>query len=160
MTDFEALLGALDKHQVEYIIVGGVAALAHGSAMYTGALEIVYSRRSDNLDSMACALSGISPCLRDAPVCVPAAWDRATLEQGLNFTLQTSVGWLDLLGEIPGGGTYADLLPGSVELQVFEGRSRCLSLGQLIRAKRAAGRPKDLEALAELDALREEIEGL
>jgi hypothetical protein len=60
------------------------------------------------------------------------------------------------LGEIPGGGTYADLMPSSVELRLFAGSARCLSLDQLIRAKRVAARPKDLEALAELEALREE----
>jgi len=56
----------------------------------------------------------------------------------------------------PGGGTYADLVHSSVELRLFAGATKCLSLEQLIRAKRAAGRPRDLEALAELEALREE----
>ena len=75
---------------------------------------------------------------------------------GLNFTLETSLGLIDLLGEIPGGGTYADLVDSSVELRLFAGTTKCLSLDQLIRAKRAAGRPTDMEALAELEALREE----
>jgi hypothetical protein len=60
------------------------------------------------------------------------------------------------LGEIPGGGTYEDLVDASVELRLFSGISKCLSLDQLIRAKRAAGRPRDWEALAELEVLREE----
>ena len=67
------------------------------------------------------------------------------------------LGLIDLPGEIPGGGTYADLAGSAVELNVFGGSSKCPSLEQLIRAKRAAGRPKDLEALAEQEALREEI---
>jgi hypothetical protein len=66
------------------------------------------------------------------------------------------VGPIDLFAEIPGGGTYADLVGATVELQLFNVRAKCLSLEQLIRAKRATGRPKDLEALAELEALREE----
>jgi hypothetical protein len=74
----------------------------------------------------------------------------------LNFTLVTSLGDIDLLGEIPGGGTYEELSAGAVELQVFRMRCLCLSLPQLIRAKRAAGRPRDLEALAELEAIEEE----
>jgi hypothetical protein len=76
--------------------------------------------------------------------------------RGLNFTLVTSLGDVDLLGAIPGGGTYEELLADAVELQVFRTRCLCLSLRQLIRAKRAAGRPKDLEALAELEAIEEE----
>jgi hypothetical protein len=102
------------------------------------------------------ALRDLNPYLRGAPPGLPFVWDKVTISRGLNFTLETTLGYIDLLGEIPGGGTYSDLLPASVELQLFEGTSRCLSLDQLIRAKRAAGRPKDLEALAELEALREE----
>jgi len=71
--------------------------------------------------------------------------------RGLNFTLVTSLGDIDLLGEIPGGGAYKDLVAGAVELHVFETRCLCLSVPQLLRAKRAAGRPRDLEALEEED---------
>jgi hypothetical protein len=74
----------------------------------------------------------------------------------LNFTLVTSLGDVDLLGEIPGGGAYRDLLPEAIKLQVFETGCLCLSLSQLIRCKRAAGRPKDFEALAELEAIDDE----
>ena len=74
----------------------------------------------------------------------------------MNFTLVSSLGDIGLLGEIPGGGRYEDLLPGTLELSVFGMQCRCLSLAQLIRAKRAAGRPRDLEVLAELEAIDEE----
>ncbi len=87
---------------------------------------------------------------------VPFTWDKVTLQHGLNFTLVTLLGDIDLLGEIPGGGTWSDLIDGSIELHLFGGVCRCLSLEQLIRAKRAAGRPKDMEVLAELEAIREE----
>ncbi len=102
------------------------------------------------------ALRDLKPYLRGSPPGLPFVWDRITLARGLNFTLETSLGPIDLLGEIPGGGTYADLVDACVELEIFDGISKCLSLEQLIRAKRASGRPKDLEALAELEALREE----
>jgi hypothetical protein len=96
------------------------------------------------------------PYPRGAPPGLPFLWDRPTLERGLNFTLVTALGDVNLLGEIPGGGNYRDLLPDSVELLLFQVRCRCLSLRQLIRAKRAAGRPKDLETLAELEAIADE----
>jgi len=86
---------------------------------------------------------------------LPFRWERGTLANGLNFTLATSFGDIDLLGEIPGGGGYRDLAPGATEIELFGTRCLCLSLPQLIRAKRAAGRPKDLEALAELELLEE-----
>lgn len=157
MTNFEALLQTLNRHEVDYIVVGGAAALAHGSSRFTQDLDIVYSRSSQNLDRLVLALRDLNPYLRGAPPGLPFVWDRVTLTHGLNFTLETSLGMIDLLGEIPGGGTYEDLVVGSVELKIFSGVSKCLSLEQLIGAKRAAGRPKDLEAIAELEALREEI---
>jgi predicted nucleotidyltransferase len=79
-----------------------------------------------------------------------------TLRAGLNFTLQTSLGPIDLLGEIAGGGDYADLLPHSLQGTVFGVPLRVLSLERLIAVKRAAGRPKDLEAIAELELIAEE----
>jgi hypothetical protein len=79
-----------------------------------------------------------------------------TLERGLNFTLVTSLGEIDLLGEIPGGGRWEDLHTGAIELHMFGTGCLCLSLQQLLRAKIAAGRPKDLEAIAELKAIQAE----
>jgi hypothetical protein len=70
--------------------------------------------------------------------------------------LVTSIGDIDLLGEIPGGGSYRDLCEGAIGLQIFYTDCLCLSLPQLIRAKRAAGRPKDLETIAELETIEEE----
>jgi len=159
MTDFGALLAALDRHQVAFIVVGGAAAIAHGSARLTQDLDIVYDRSPANLARLVEALAAHQPYLRGAPPGLPFLWSAATLERGLNFTLTTALGDIDLLGEIPGGGAYQDLLPGAIELRVFQARCLCLSLPQLIRAKRAAGRPRDLEALAELDAIGEEEGG-
>jgi hypothetical protein len=73
----------------------------------------------------------------------------------LNFTLNISRGAIDVLGEIA-GGTYDDLLPHSVMLELYGVRCRCLDLQALIHAKRAAGRPKDFDAIAELEAIHEE----
>jgi hypothetical protein len=156
MTDFDALLAALGRHGVAFIVVGGAAAIAHGSARLTQDLDIVYERSPANLDRLVAALAEHKPYLRGAPPGLPFLWERATLARGLNFTLATSVGDIDLLGEIPGGGAYRELLPGAIELHLFQTHCLCLSLPQLIRAKRAAGRPRDLEALAELEAIEEE----
>jgi len=156
MTDFERLLDTLGKHEIKFILVGGAAAIAHGSARLTQDLDIVYERSTENIDRLVAALATLGPYPRGVPQGLPFLWDRRTLVRGLNFTLITTVGDLDLLGEIAGGGGYNDLLPGSVKLSVFGFQCRCLSLSQLIRAKRAAGRPRDLEALAELEAIEEE----
>lgn len=156
MTDFGALLKTLTEQEVAFIVVGGAAAIAHGSARLTQDLDIVYQRSQINLDRLVAALDTLQPYLRGVPPGLPFRWDRSTLERGLNFTLVTSLGDIDLLGEIPGGGRYEDLSSGAIHLQVFHTDCLCLSLAQLIAAKRAAGRPKDLDALAELEAIEEE----
>lgn len=155
-TEFRALLELLIAGGVEFIIVGGVAAVALGSSRVTFDLDIVYHRTRENLDRLVPVVQALSPYPRGAPPGLPFIWDRKTVEFGLNFTLHTSLGYIDLLGEITGGGTYDDLLPHTVELNVFGTTCRCIDLDTLIRVKRAAGRPKDFEAIADLDALREE----
>jgi hypothetical protein len=116
----------------------------------------VYARSTANLERLQKTLASLSPYLRGAPPGLPFRLDVATLQSGLNFTLTTDVGELDLFGEVAGGGRYEDLLPQSDMLDVFGVSCRCLGLDALIRVKRAAGRPKDFEALAELEALAEE----
>lgn len=158
MTELSSLLGVLVEHRVEFIVVGGVAATIHGSTRVTQDLDIVYSRSPENLRRMASALEGIHPYPRGAPPGLPFRWDAPTLRDGLNFTLLTDLGNLDLLGEIAGGGGYADLVPHTVEVEVFGLRCLCLDLDTLIRVKRAAGRPRDFDAVAELIVIREEQE--
>lgn len=154
--DFEAALRLLVEHGVDFVVVGGLAASAHGAARVTYDLDIVYSRTSDNLFRLAAALSGVNPYLRGAPTGLPFRWEAETLQRGLNFTLTTSVGDIDILGEIAGGGGFEQLVPHSIRIEAFGIECWCLGLPKLIEVKRAAGRPKDLEAIAELEALLEE----
>ena len=156
MTDFEAIIREFSEAGVDCVIVGGLAATIHGSARLTQDVDFVYSRASDNVDRLVAALRPYSPYLRGAPPGLPFEWSAATIERGLNFTLTTSIGDIDLLGEIVGGGDYESLIPHSMVVDIFGYRCRCLDLPGLIRAKRAAGRPKDLDALAELESLLEE----
>jgi hypothetical protein len=87
---------------------------------------------------------------------LPFQWDEHTLQGGLNFTLTTSLGYLDRLREVTGGGTYEKLLPFTEELEAFGVRCRIVNLETLIQPKRAAGRPRDSEAIGELQAILEE----
>lgn len=96
--------------------------------------------------------------MRGAPPGLPFDFDAATIRRGLNFTLTSALGDVDFLGEMAGGGTYEQVEPHTEELTVFGRLVRVLDLPALIRAKRAAGRPKDLEVLAELEALLVERE--
>ncbi len=158
MTEYRTLLEILHRGGVEFILVGGVAATLHGSARLTQDVDVVYARSPDNIARIVQALSPYRAYLRGAPAGLPFVLDEATIRAGLNFTLTTTLGDLDLFGEIAGGGAYEALLPQTVEIDVFGFKVRCIDLVTLIKVKRAAGRPKDLEALAELEALRDESE--
>ncbi len=156
MSDFKTLLTALSGQQVEYILIGGVAAVSHGSARATFDVDVVYRRTPENIDRLTRALQPLRPYLRGAPPGLPFIFDATTVKRGLNFTLTTTAGDLDLLAEVAGGGTWESLAPHSDELQLFGVACRRVDLPTLIRLKRAAGRPKDLEALGELEALLDE----
>lgn len=156
MTDFGGLLRALAEAEVQFVLVGGAAAIAHGSARHTLDVDVVYARSAENIRRLVGALAPHEPYLRGAPPGLPFRWDAETISGGLNFTLTTSLGDIDLLGEIVGGGGYQQLAAQSITLRVFGIDCLCLGLEHLIRVKRAAGRPKDLDAIAELEALLEE----
>ena len=156
MTDFGGLIRALAGSEVKFVLVGGVAATLHGSARLTQDVDVVYARDGENLARIARALAPLKPYLRGAPPGLPFTLDEQTLASGLNFTLATSAGDIDLLGEIAGAGTYEALIGHTIEVELFGQRCRCLDLAALINAKIAAGRPKDLEAIAELRAIQQE----
>ncbi len=156
MTDFRALLLLLTQNEVEFIIVGGAAATAHGSARLTIDLDVVYKRTRDNITRIVDALRPIQPYLRGAPPGLPFDWSVQTIQKGLNFTLITTLGALDLLGEIVGGGGYEELLSETIKVEIAGVECRCLALERLIKVKRAAGRPKDLEVVAELEQILDE----
>jgi len=156
VTDFNALLRLLSGNDVEFIIVGGAAATAHGSARLTLDLDIVYRRSTENITRLVDALRPIKPYLRGAPPGLPFDWGVQTIQKGLNFTLVTTLGALDLLGEIVGGGGYEQLRPDTIEVEIAGVNCLCLNLERLIAVKRAAGRPKDLEVVAELQQINDE----
>lgn len=156
MTDLARLLEALAREKVQLIVVGGMAGIAHGAARVTFDLDCVYGRERGNVERLVVAMQTFQPTLRGVPAGLPFRFDVPTVEAGLNFTLDTTAGPIDFLGEIVGGGRFEDLMPHTVELQVFGFPCRVVSLDKLIAIKRATGRPKDLEAIAELESLREE----
>jgi len=158
MTNFRKILELLEQGEINFIVVGGLAAAAHGTARSTSDVDVVYARDADKIRRLAAALAPHNPYLRGAPPGLPFRFDEKTIAMGLNFTLRTDLGDVDLLGEIVGGGKFEDLLPRSVEMTLYGTKCLCLDIPALIRAKRAAGRPKDLEAIAELEALLAENE--
>jgi hypothetical protein len=152
--DLEGLLRQLVTNGVQFVLVGGLAMRVRGSAHITEDLDICYARTPDNLALLVAALAPLHPYLRGAPAGLPFKVDVPTLQAGLNFTLITDLGELDLLGEVKGIDTFAQVVAASDEQDLFGMRVRVLSLDGLIVAKKAAGRSKDRHHLLELEELR------
>ena len=151
----EAPLRLLAEYSVDCVIVGGVAAAIHGASILTNDLDVCYARHQPNLDRLAEALRSVHARLRNTPEGLPFLLDAESLKRGLNFTFTSDIGDLDLLGEVRGVGHYEDVLADSVTVELFGYRFAVIDIEKLIVAKRAAGRPKDLIALPELEAIQE-----
>ena len=156
--DPEAVIRLLGRHRVRYVLVGGLAAVTHGAPLVTQDIDICYARDDENLERLASGLGEVHAVLRGADPGLPFRLDAKTLRNGDAFTLATDVGWLDVLGTPSGTTGYEDLAVSANVFGLFGHRVLVASVDDLIRMKRAAGRPKDLLAIEELGALREELD--
>lgn len=155
MKSLRTALKLLADGGINFVIVGGFAAVARGSLQITQDLDICYERTPENLRRLANVLAPYHPRLRAAPQDVPFVFDERTLTQGMNFTLETDLGDIDLLGELSGVGQFSEVVRDAISLPLFGESYRIASLETVIRSKRAAGRPKDLNSLPELEAMKE-----
>ena len=153
MVRFHPLLSCLCQNGVEFVVVGGLAAVAHGSAYLTRDLDVCYSRTKRNREKLAVALRSLHPRLRDAPPDLPFQLDAFLLNTTAILTLTTDAGDLDLLAEVPGLGDFQRVRAASELLEIEGLPCRVLGLAALIAAKKATRRPKDRALLAELEAL-------
>lgn len=156
----EVLVGALQRHNVEYLVVGGVAAQAYGATRPTKDLDCVVRHQRENLDRLGGALRELGARLRvgrlsdDEARLLPFQLDGPSLAGGQMWTLRTDAGDLDVLANIPGaGGTrldYEALVERAGLVHVDNLSILVASLDDVIVSKQVADRPKDHEALPEL----------
>ena len=147
------LLGLLTARGVDYVLIGGLAAVLHGSATLTQDVDICFARDEGNLEALAKALGELGARLRGVGESVPFVPDRRTLEQSELLTLDTSAGPLDLVALPPGSPPYDVLRRRSQRLDLGAFAVCVASVEDLIAMKRMAGRPKDLVAIEELEAI-------
>jgi hypothetical protein len=139
-------------------VIGGIAAVLQGSPIITQDLDICYARDDENLRTLATALRELGAKLRGVREDVPFKLDQRRLKAGDAFTFTTSLGDLDCRGLPAGTNGYDEIVANCRELEIDGVTVFVADLDDLIRMKRAAGRPKDRAMIEDLGALREEIQ--
>jgi len=156
----DVILASLIDHGVKFVLIGGLAAQAHGSPSLTGDLDICYARDGDNLARLAASLAELAAVRRGIPSDAPRLppLDARTLRAGGLSTLTTKAGDFDILADPDPGFDYERLRASAASTTVAGHLVLVASLTDLIDMKRAAGRPKDRIELEILGALREELD--
>ena len=154
------LFRVLADYKVEYVLIGGLAAVLHGSTVMTNDADIVPERTAENLACLGTALKDLNARIRslDAPEGVEFDPHPSLLDSVSMLNMTTRCGDLDMVLSPAGIGSYAELVEAAVMFDLEELQVAVASLEDIIRSKAAADRSKDHVALPILYALREEIE--
>ena len=151
---FEDIIKALVAAKVRFVIIGGVAATIQGSARFTNDIDICYDAADDNIERLAALFRGWKAYLRGVERGLPFIMDATAFRITPVMTLTTEVGDIDVLNKVPGVGDYAAAFRQSEIVEIGNIEFRSLTLDALIASKRAVRRPKDVEQLIELEAIR------
>lgn len=151
-------LRVLTEHGVEFVVIGGLAAAVHGAPVPTFDIDVCYRRSPDNIARLVAALRELRAYLAGAPAGLPFQLDEKTIANGQNFTFDTAIGEVDCLGEPAGVKGYESLAANAERTTLGGIEVAVCALEDLVRMKRAAGRPKDQLVLPFLDALLHDIE--
>lgn len=154
--NLRALLQPLVERGVDFVVVGGMAGITHGSNYPSFDLDVAYARDRANIARLVTALEEIGVRLRGGPADLPFVLDARTIENGANFTFVSPHGDLDVLGDVAGVKSYEELRESSVERDISGVLVRVASINDLISMKRAANRTKDKLMVAEYLAIAEE----
>ncbi len=153
-TDPRSIFECLARHAVDYIVIGGIAVIAHGHTRNTRDVDLVPSPKARNFARLAAALREMGARLSgtDTHLLEIDVYDPRTLGNGANFTLETDAGGLDVFSDVPGAPAYADLAARAMAVDLGGLEIRIAGLDDLIRMKQASGRPQDLGDIAALTA--------
>ena len=149
------ILKRLVDHDVEFVVIGGMAAIAHGADVVTQDVDVCIPFTEANCSKLIDALRDIRPTFRMRPDKLRMYDDPARLAKLKNLYVLTDLGVIDFLGEVSGIGFYADAINRSETVTLsLDLTCRMLDIDALIAAKRAAGRPKDIQAVHQLEVVR------
>ncbi|MGI8640586.1 MAG: nucleotidyltransferase [Pyrinomonadaceae bacterium] len=134
MVEFEPTIKSLTKEKVDFVIIGGLAISVHSTGYITTDLDFCYLRTPENLKRIISAFAPFNPRLRGFSEELPFVWDERTLQNGMNFTLKTTIGDIDMLGEVAGVGSFEAVKKESILTRLYGCDVRVLTLEGLIKA--------------------------
>lgn len=152
------LLRRLLEHQVEFVVIGGVAAIAHGSASFTLDFDVVAPLTLENCQRILRAFQDAEPRFYQAHGSPRVTRTAEELSEFKNLYFDTTLGRIDILGNVPPVGDYARVATQAKVVRVFEHDCRIICLDDLIAVKAHVGRPKDRAVELELRAIRERLQ--
>jgi hypothetical protein len=155
----QLLITRLLDRQVPFVLIGGMAGVAHGSTLVTQDLDICIVANAASFLRIQAALEGFNPRVRSGAGWLPLNLSEDQASRLKNLNIMTDLGKLDCLGEVLGIGDYQSAFEQSIAIDFDGYPCRVLSIDALIRAKKAVGRPRDLMAVAELEAIQEKRGG-
>lgn len=156
MSDLNNLLQRLCDADIDFVVVGGFAAMLHGSSLLTRDLDVCAVLTRENVAKLRQVLQDIHPAHRDN-VRLSFLDNPAPDVEVRNLYLRTDLGPVDFLSSVAGVGGFEAVRANAIDVELFGRRCRVISLDDLIRSKEALGRDKDREGLRHLHAIREKL---
>lgn len=155
MTNLNNLLQKLCEAEIEFVIVGGFAAVIHGSSMLTRDLDVCIVLNRANIEKLRDTFSDLHPVHRFTSQRLSFLDNPESDAPIKNLFLQTDLGPIDFLSNIDGVGSYEDVRKNADEITLFGRKTHIINLNALLKAKETLGREKDLIAAKELRAILE-----
>jgi hypothetical protein len=151
---FLKLIERLTKGSVKFVLIGGFAGVVHGCTYVTQDIDICCDFSADNLLALQKALKDLHPVHRMTPQRLKLKLTAESCTRLKNLYLDTDVGQVDCLGYVQGLGNYEDIEPMSEIRDIGGLRIRVLTIDSLIKARKAMSRPRDKEAVLQLEAIK------
>lgn len=157
MQNLNLLLKILNENNLDFVIVGGFAAIVHGASQVTKDLDICVALSESDVKQLRVALEKLHPKHRMTPQKLSFLEHPQQISSLKNLYLQTDLGIIDILGQITGVGDFAKVAQNAITIELMGFPCKVISLDDLIQAKKAMGSPKDLQTVAELEIIRNHL---
>lgn len=157
MNNLYKILKTLSEAKVDFVLIGGLAAVVHGSAYVTRDVDVCLLLTPENIQKLRTCLAPFNPKHRMTPQKLSFLDFPEYLTGIKNLYVQCDLGTLDLLGNVPGVGTFDEIKSRANEIDVEGLKIKVISIDDLIKSKKIVGRPKDHATILELNVIQEKM---